>query len=99
MRSFARTLSAELLGRRIRVNAVSPGLIETPILRGVGRSEHPGQSEAEFRDYLAGASKLIPIGRLGRPDEIATAVLFLASDASSYMLGSEVVVDGRFTEL
>jgi len=73
VRSFARTLSAELLGRRIRVNAVSPGLIETPILRGVGRSEHPGQSEAEFRDYLAGASKLIPIGRLGRPDEIATA--------------------------
>jgi Enoyl-(Acyl carrier protein) reductase len=70
---ISRTLSAELLGRRIRVNAVSPGLIETPILRGVGRSEHPGQSEAEFRDYLAGASKLIPIGRLGRPDEIATA--------------------------
>jgi Enoyl-(Acyl carrier protein) reductase len=64
VRSFARTLSAELLGRRIRVNAVSPGLIETPILRGVGRSEHPGQSDAEFRDYLAGASKFIPIGRL-----------------------------------
>jgi NAD(P)-dependent dehydrogenase (short-subunit alcohol dehydrogenase family) len=99
VRSFARTLSAELLGRRIRVNAVSPGLIETPILRGVGQSEHPGQTEAEFRDYLAGASKLIPIGRLGQPDEIAAAVLFLASDASSYMLGSEVVVDGGFAEL
>src|SRR5215468_3386111 len=90
VRSFARTLSAELLSRRIRVNAVSPGLIETPILRGVGQSEHPGQTEAEFRDYLAGASKLIPIGRLGRPDEIAAAVLFLASDASNYMLGSEL---------
>jgi len=99
VRSFARTLSAELLGRRIRVNAVSPGLIETPILRGVGQSEHPGQTEAEFRDYLAGASKLIPIGRLGRPDEIAAAVLFLASDASNYMLGSEMVVDGGFAEL
>jgi NAD(P)-dependent dehydrogenase (short-subunit alcohol dehydrogenase family) len=99
VRSFARTLSAELLGRRIRVNAVSPGLIETPILRGVGQSEHPGQTEAEFRDYLAGASKLIPIGRLGKPDEIAAAVLFLASDASSYMLGSEMVVDGGFAEL
>ncbi|QOG23115.1 MULTISPECIES: SDR family oxidoreductase [Bradyrhizobium] len=99
VRSFARTLSAELLGRRIRVNAVSPGLIETPILRGVGQSEHPGQTEAQFRDYLAGASKLIPLGRLGRPDEIAAAVLFLASDASSYMLGSEMVVDGGFAEL
>ena len=99
VRSFARTLSAELLGRRIRVNAVSPGLIETPILRGVGQSEQPGQTEAQFRDYLAGASKLIPIGRLGRPEEIAAAVLFLASDASSYMLGSEMVVDGGFAEI
>ena len=99
VRSFVRTLSAELLGRRIRVNAVSPGLIETPILRSVGQSEQPGQTEAEFRDYLAGASKLIPIGRLGQPDEIAAAVLFLASDASSYMLGSELVVDGGFAEL
>ena len=89
VRSLARTLSAELLGRRIRVNAVSPGLIETPILRGVGQSEHPRQTEEEFRDYLLGASKLIPIGRLGQPEEIAAAVLFLASDASSYMLGSE----------
>lgn len=99
VRSFARTLSAELLGRRIRVNAVSPGLIETPILRGVGQSEHPGQTESQFREYLAGASKMIPIGRLGRPDEIAAAVLFLASDSSSYMLGSELVVDGGFAEL
>jgi len=99
VRSLARTLSAELLGRRIRVNAVSPGLIETPILRGVGQSEHPGQTDAQFRDYLSGASKLIPIGRLGQPDEIAAAVLFLASDSSSYMLGSELVVDGGFAEL
>jgi NAD(P)-dependent dehydrogenase (short-subunit alcohol dehydrogenase family) len=99
VRSLARTLSAELRERRIRVNAVSPGLIETAILRGVGQSEHPGQTEAEFRDCLAGASKLIPIGRLGRPEEIAAAVLFLASDASSYMLGSGVVVDGGFAEL
>jgi NAD(P)-dependent dehydrogenase (short-subunit alcohol dehydrogenase family) len=84
--SFTRTLSAELLGRRIRVNAVSPGLIETPILLGVGQSEHPAQTEAEFRAYLAGASKPIPIGRLGKPDEIAAAVLFLASDALTYNL-------------
>ena len=99
VRSFARTFSAELLPRRIRVNAVSPGLIDTPILRGVGQSERPGQTDAEFKEYLTGAAKQIPIGRLGRPEEIAAAVLFLASDASSYMLGSELVVDGGFAEL
>ncbi len=99
VRSFARTFSAELRSRQIRVNAVSPGLIETPILKGVGQSEHPGQTDEEFKDYLAGAAKLIPIGRLGRPEEVAAAVLFLASDASSYMLGSELVVDGGFAEL
>ena len=96
VRSFARTFSAELLARRIRVNAVSPGLIDTPILKGVGQSEFPGQTHSQFKDYLAEAAKLIPIGRLGRPEEIAAAVLFLASDASSYMLGSELVVDGGF---
>ncbi|WMY08287.1 SDR family oxidoreductase [Paraburkholderia phenoliruptrix] len=99
VRSFARTFSAELLDRQIRVNAVSPGLIDTPILRGVGQSEHPGQTDAEFKKYLAGAAKLIPFGRLGRPDEIAAAVLFLASDASGYMLGSELVIDGGLAEL
>ncbi|MGX9143216.1 SDR family oxidoreductase [Mesorhizobium sp. 128a] len=99
VRSFARTFAAELRPRRIRVNAVSPGLIDTPILRGVGQSEFPGQTEAEFRDYIAGAAKHIPFGRLGHPEEVAAAVLFLASDASNYMLGSELVVDGGLAEL
>lgn len=99
VRSFARTFSAELLQRRVRVNTVSPGLIDTPILRGVGQSEHPGQTGSEFKDYIAAAAKPIPLGRLGRPHEIAAAVLFLASDASSYMLGSELVVDGGLAEL
>jgi len=99
VRSFARTFSAELLARRIRVNAVSPGLIDTPILRRVGQSEQPGQTDSEFKEYLAGAAKQIPVGRLGHPDEIAAVVLFLASDASSYMRGSELVVDGGFAQL
>ena len=99
VRSFARTFSAELLERRIRVNAVSPGLVDTPILRGVGQSEHPGQTDSEFKEYIAAAAKQIPLGRLGRPHEIAEAVLFLASDASAYMLGSELVVDGGLAEL
>ncbi len=99
VRSFTRTFAAELLSRHIRVNAVSPGLIDTPILRGVGQSEHPGQTEEQFRDYLAGAAGIIPFGRLGHPEEIAAAVLFLASDASGYMLGSELVVDGGLGEL
>lgn len=93
VRSFARTLSAELLERRIRVNAVSPGSIETPIHRS------SGQSEADFRSYAERVGAQAPIGRMGRPEEIAAAVLFLASDASSYMLGAEIVVDGGRSEL
>ncbi len=93
VRSFARTLAAELLDRRIRVNAVSPGSIETPIHR------HEGQTEDEFRAYAAHVGAQAPIGRMGQPSEIAAAVLFLASDTSSYMLGAEIVVDGGRAEL
>lgn len=93
VRSFARTLSAELLDRRIRVNAVSPGSIETPIHRS------KDQSEEDFRAYAERVGSQVPLGRMGRPEEIAAAVLFLASDASSYMLGAEMVVDGGRAEL
>lgn len=93
VRSFARTLSAELLDRKIRVNAVSPGSIETPIHRS------QNQSEEEFRAYAERVGAQVPLGRMGRPEEIAAAVLFLASDASSYMLGAEIVVDGGRAEL
>ncbi|NWK99172.1 short-chain dehydrogenase [Sphingobium lactosutens] len=93
VRSFARTLSAELLDRKIRVNAVSPGSIETPIHRG------SGQSEQDFRAYSQRMGAQVPLGRMGKPEEIAAAVLFLASDASSYMLGAEIVVDGGRAEL
>jgi NAD(P)-dependent dehydrogenase (short-subunit alcohol dehydrogenase family) len=93
VRSFARTMSAELLDRRIRVNAVSPGSIETPIHRG------KDQTEEEFRAYAGRVGTQVPLGRMGRPEEIAAAVLFLASDASSYMLGAEIVIDGGRSEL
>lgn len=93
VRSFARTFAAELVERGIRVNAVSPGSIATPIHR------HAGQTEAEFRAYAERVGAQTPIGRMGRPEEIAAAVLFLASDASSYMLGAEIVVDGGRAEL
>jgi NAD(P)-dependent dehydrogenase (short-subunit alcohol dehydrogenase family) len=93
VRSFARTLSAELLERKIRVNAVSPGSIETPIHRS------KNQTEEEFRAYTAKVGAQVPLGRMGRPEEIAAAVLFLACDSSSYMLGAEIVVDGGRAEL
>jgi len=93
VRSFARTMSAELLDRSIRVNAVSPGSIETPIHRG------KDQTEEEFRAYAERVGKQVPVGRMGLPEEIASAVAYLASDASSYMLGAEIVVDGGRSEL
>lgn len=93
VRSFARTLSAELLERHIRVNAVCPGAINTPIHRS------RNQSEEEYRAYVERVGMQAPIGRMGRADEIAAAVLFLASDASSYMLGAEIVMDGGRAEL
>jgi NAD(P)-dependent dehydrogenase (short-subunit alcohol dehydrogenase family) len=93
VRSFTRVLAAELVGRKIRVNAVSPGPIETPIHRS------HGQTEEEFRVYAEKVGSKVPAGRMGRPEEIAAAVLFLASDSSSYMLGAEIAVDGGLGEL
>jgi NAD(P)-dependent dehydrogenase (short-subunit alcohol dehydrogenase family) len=93
VRSFARTLSAELLPRRIRVNAVSPGAIATPI-----HAKTAASPEALEQTALKLAS-LIPLARMGTADEIAAAALFLASDDSRYMLGAEIVVDGGFSQL
>ncbi|HZV08249.1 MAG TPA: SDR family oxidoreductase [Novosphingobium sp.] len=93
VRSFVRTMSAELLPRRIRVNAISPGSIETPLHR------QNGQSEEAFRAYTERVGAQVPMGRMGTADEIAAGVLFLASDASSYMLGAEIVMDGGRAEL
>lgn len=89
VRSLARSLSAELIERRIRVNAVAPGPIETPIWSKLGISDETA------RQVLART----PAGRFGKPEEIAKAVLFLASDDSSFMLGEEILVDGGWATL
>jgi NAD(P)-dependent dehydrogenase (short-subunit alcohol dehydrogenase family) len=88
IRSFGRTWAAELADRRIRVNTVVPGPVETPGLKGLATE---GEERQQLLDSLAAATTL---GRLAAPGEIATAVLFLASDASSYMTGAELFVDG-----
>jgi NAD(P)-dependent dehydrogenase (short-subunit alcohol dehydrogenase family) len=93
VRSFARTWTTDLKSRRIRVNAVSPGSIDTP-----GLSQLLGTSEAG-QQRLKMISGSIPMGRLGTPDEIAKAVVFLASEDSSYITGIELFVDGGFAQV
>lgn len=93
VRSFARTLSRELLDRSIRVNCVSPGATATPIHGKTGMN--PDQLEA----FAARLQSAIPVGRFGEAEEVAAAALFLASDASRYMLGAEIAVDGGFAQL
>ena len=91
--SFARTLSAELVSRNIRVNAVSPGPVETPIF---GRM---GLSEEQLQGFASQVQQQVPLGRFGKPDEIAKAVLFLASDDASFVVGEEMIVDGGMSQL
>lgn len=93
LRSLARTLSTELIERGIRVNAVSPGPVTTPIY---GKLGVPQEHLDEFAGQL---QQEIPMKRFGNPDEIAKAALFLASEDSSFVLGEELVVDGGWTEL
>jgi len=93
VRSFARTWTTELKARRIRVNAVSPGTIETPALQQVLGSTESG------REQLKALSAMTPIGRIGTPDEIAKAVVFLASDDASFVTGVELAIDGGFAQV
>lgn len=86
--SLARTLSNELASRGIRVNEVSPGPIETPIYEKMGM---PVEQTAGFKEMMAG---MVPVKRMGTADEVAKAALFLASDDSSYLLGSKIRIDG-----
>ena len=93
VRSFARTWTTDLKARRIRVNAVSPGSTDTPGLSDLLASGEAGQERLKM------ISNTVPLGRLGRPDEIAKAVVFLASDDSSYITGTELFVDGGLAQV
>ena len=92
VRSFARTWTTDLKDRRIRVNAVSPGLIDTPAVDNLA-------STAAGQQLFKMISDSVPLGRRGTADEIAKAVLFLASDDSSYITGTELSVDGGFAQV
>ncbi|MEE4733842.1 SDR family oxidoreductase [Pseudomonas alliivorans] len=93
VRSFARSWSCELMDRKIRVNAVSPGAVDTPIF------ELEGATPEQLAETKRQMALRIPARRLGDPHEIAQAVLFLANDESRYMLGAEIVVNGGFAQL
>jgi NAD(P)-dependent dehydrogenase (short-subunit alcohol dehydrogenase family) len=89
LRSFARTWAMDLKGRNIRVNVVSPGTVVTPAYKS-----ELGMNDEQIKAFEAQAAATTPLGRTGTPDEIAKAVLFLASDDSSYINGIELFVDG-----
>src|SRR6266540_3981273 len=93
VRSFARTWTTDLKDRRIRVNAISPGSIDTPGLSDLLASSDVGEQRSKM------ISNAVPLGRFGTPDEIAKAVVFLASDDSSYITGTELFVDGGFAQV
>jgi NAD(P)-dependent dehydrogenase (short-subunit alcohol dehydrogenase family) len=93
VRSFARTWTTDLKERRIRVNAVSPGSIDTPAARGLLASSEVGEKRKKM------IAESVPLGRFGTADETAKAVVFLASDDSSYVTGIELFVDGGFAQV
>ena len=92
LRSFGRTLAAELAPRQIRVNTVSPGPIDTPIF------DKTGLDKAQIDGFLEGAKARVPLKRVGRPEEVAAAVLFLAADAT-YVTGGELIVGGGLVSI
>jgi NAD(P)-dependent dehydrogenase (short-subunit alcohol dehydrogenase family) len=94
VRALARSLSVELLPRRIRVNVVSPGMTDTPIITREGGL--PGVTPEEIAAVI---TKTIPLKRRGTPEEVAKAIMFMASDDSSYCLGAELMVEGGLSQL
>jgi len=93
VRSLARSWAAEFKTRGIRVNTLSPGPIDTPIFDTLGLP--PEQTEAAKQQFVAD----VPLGRIGRPEEMAKAILFLASSDSSYTTGTDLVADGGLTQV
>jgi len=93
IRSFARGWSVDLRDRKIRVNVVSTGTVPTPAYDSFGMTED------QMAGFLKGHSDVEPVGRVGLPIEIAEAVLFLASDNSSFVNGAELFVDGGFAQV
>ncbi len=93
LRAFARAAMTELSERGIRINAVSPGPIETPIY---GKLGFPDEA---LKSFASSIESKVPLGRFGRPDELAAAVTFLASRDASYVQGVELNVDGGFAEV
>jgi NAD(P)-dependent dehydrogenase (short-subunit alcohol dehydrogenase family) len=91
--SFAKTLSLELLAQGVRVNVVSPGPVTTPLY---GRL---GMSDAQLGQMAAGIEAQIPVKRFGTPDEIAGAILYLASPEAAFVVGTELIVDGGMSQL
>jgi NAD(P)-dependent dehydrogenase (short-subunit alcohol dehydrogenase family) len=95
IRSFARSWTVDLKHRKIRVNAVSPGPIVTPMFSSRGT----GLSEEQVEQFKTSIINAVPLGRMGNPDEVAKAVSFLASDDSSYVTGIELFVDGGIAQI
>jgi NAD(P)-dependent dehydrogenase (short-subunit alcohol dehydrogenase family) len=93
IRSFARTWTVELKHRKIRVNAISPGPIDTPGFNGLA------QSKEQIEQFKTSIVSTVPMGRMGSPDEVAKAASFLASDDSSYVTGIELFVDGGMAQI
>jgi NAD(P)-dependent dehydrogenase (short-subunit alcohol dehydrogenase family) len=93
VRNFARSWALDLKGRGIRVNVISPGPIDTPGLNGLAKSEE------EARQFKAGLAAAIPLGRVGAPEELAKAAVFLASDDSSFVNAIELFVDGGIAQV
>jgi len=93
VRSFARTWTVELRHRKIRVNAISPGPIDTPIFSNLL------QNEEQIEQFKMNIVNTVPMGRMGSPDEVAKVALFLASDDSSYITGIELFVDGGLVQI
>jgi NAD(P)-dependent dehydrogenase (short-subunit alcohol dehydrogenase family) len=92
LRSFTRSWAAELKDRGIRVNCLSPGGVDTPIL------DSQFKTKEEANAFRAAGDARVPLGRIGQPDEIAAAILFLASSDSSYSTGIDLIADGGITQ-